>query len=234
MRTYPAEGVSFLIGQEDGDQAYYQRTEEHWDWPEGSSGPTIGVGYDCGYVTKDECTADWKGIVDDTTLANILRGVGLTGTRAHVFVMQSRLDVTITWAMAVQEFITREIPKWDTRCARALPNWDLLGGLSASALLSLTYNRGEGGYQSTLPRFKEMREIHLYMLRGQWNFIPAAIAAQARLWPNVADLRRRRALEAQLFAKGLSECSPLTPPTSSLVASSSPPPASATAPSSST
>lgn len=209
---YPQEAISFLVAQEDGDQSYYDRTEEHWDWPGGASGPTAGVGYDCGYVTQQECTNDWKGIVDDETLANMLRGVGLTSTRAHIFVNNNRKAITVTWAQALAEFTQREIPKWDARCRLSLPNWDLLSGLCAGALLSLSYNRGTEGYHSGLPRFREMAEIHRLMVKGQWPLITVQIAQMARLWPNVADLRRRRALEAQMFASGVPGCKPLNPP----------------------
>lgn len=202
--------LNFLVAQEDGDQQYYDRTENHWDWPGGASGPTAGVGYDCGYVTGAECKADWAGIVDDATLAQLLRGVGRTGNMAHIFVLHSRTDITITWAQALQEFTEREVPKWEERCRKVLPNWDLLGPDCAGALLSVAYNRGEEGFNSTLPRFREMRQIRELMVKGQWALIPAEIAAMARLWPNVADLRRRRVLEAQLFAGDIWECKPLS------------------------
>lgn len=198
------KGVSFIIGQEDGDQQYYQRTEEHWDWPGGSSGPTIGVGYDCGYVTREECTTDWTGIVDDDTLANILRGVGITGDKAHIFVNNNRHDVTVTWAQAVNEFTNRELPKWENRCRLVLPNFDLLSGDCCAAITSLSYNRGTGGYRSTLPRYKEMNEIYDYMKSGKFAYIPTAIASMQRLWPTSFDLRRRRQLEAGLFIEGMS------------------------------
>ena len=37
------------VTEEDGDQNYYLKYEQHWSWPGGSSGPTVGVGFDCGY-----------------------------------------------------------------------------------------------------------------------------------------------------------------------------------------
>jgi GH24 family phage-related lysozyme (muramidase) len=209
VMTIATEAVSFILAQEDGDQVYYEKTEEHWDWPGGASGPTIGVGYDCGYTTHDQCTADWKGIVDDITLLAIQHGVGRVGNSAHMFVMDNRRDVTVTWAQAVRQFTERELPKQEDMARKALPNWELLSPLSAGALVSLGYNRGWGGFHSTLPRFREMYAITAYMAQGRWPYIPTAMAQMVRLWPNVTQLRRRRALEAQMFARGLEDCKPL-------------------------
>jgi hypothetical protein len=47
------------------------------------------------------------------------------------------------------------------------------------------------------------------MAQGRWPYIPTAMAQMVRLWPNVTQLRRRRALEAQMFARGLEDCKPL-------------------------
>lgn len=202
---------SFLVAQEDGSQAYYDRTEHNWDWPGGVSGPTAGVGYDCGYVTVAECTQDWLGIVDDHTLHGLIKGVGLRARTAHDFVQRNRTAITITWAQALAEFKERELPKWEKRMRMVLPNWDLLSPDCAGALLSLGYNRGTEGFESSLPRFREMRQIHSFMVAGQWALIPGAIVSMARLWPNVNDLRRRRKLEADMFAGGVADCKPLHP-----------------------
>jgi hypothetical protein len=216
--TISQKAVELIVAQEDGSEAYYNKTENHWDWPGGASGPTIGVGYDCGYVTHDECLDDWTGIVDDATLQKILYGVGKVGDMAHIFVLRNRLDVTVTWDQALREFIDRELPKWEVRMAKALPNWDHLSGDCAGALLSIGYNRGISGFSSTLPRYREMFAITGMMRRGQWPLIIGEIVAMARLWPNVVDLRRRRALEAQLFAGGVADCKPLVVPGEEIIA----------------
>lgn len=234
--TISTKSIAQLVALEDGDQAYYDRTESHWDWPGGASGPTAGVGYDCGYVTTEECRTDWTGIVSDATVAAMVRGVGLTGDAAHQWVQQHRAEITVTWAQALQEFTEREVPKWELRMSSALPNWKLLSPDSAGALLSLGYNRGTAGFTSTLPRFREMAMIRDYMQRGLWAYIPHEITNMIRLWPNMPSLRRRRVIEAQLFAEGLPECQPLQSTTStfSSVPPSSSAPGSDTEPSSST
>lgn len=198
------KAVSFIIAQEDGSESYYDRTEEHFDWPGGASGPTVAIGYDLGYVTVNECIQDWTGIVDAVTINEMILGVGLTGERAHIFVEQNHDAVTITWHEAIQEFTEREIPKWEHRMAAALPNWDLLNSTCRGALLSLGYNRGTGGFNSSLPRYSEMSNIRIAMLNQRFELIPGEIKSMVRIWPNVPSLQRRRILEAQLFAEGLS------------------------------
>jgi hypothetical protein len=198
--------VSFIVAQEDGDEAYYDKTEEHFDWPGGASGPTVGVGYDLGYCTSAECRSDWAGIVDQQMIDAMVDGVQRTGEIAHAWVQEHRSEVTITWAQALQEFTLREIPKWENRVRLALPNYDDLPSDDCrGVLVSLSYNRGTGGYNSTLPRFTEMRNIRVAMEQKQYNLIPALISSMVRLWPNVYDLRHRRILESRLFAEGLQE-----------------------------
>jgi hypothetical protein len=198
--------ISFIVSFEDGDQSYYEKTESHWDWPGSASGPTIGVGYDCGYTTRQQCIDDWHGIVDERTLNNILSGVNIKGTAAHMFVMHNRRDITITWAQALQQFTERELPKQEHQARLTLPNWDLLSGLSAGALLSLGYNRGWEGFESNLPRFREMAAIRAHMANKAWYLIPPEITAMVRLWPNVQQLRERRVAEAKMFSDGLPDC----------------------------
>ena len=200
----PDDALTFVESEEDGSVAYYVKTEAHWDWPGGVSGPTIGVGYDMGQVTRAEAIADWTGIVDPATLTLILAAVGLQGSHAQAFVQAHRNEITITWNQAIAEFKEREVPKWLDRCRRALPNFDLLPGDCQGAIFSLSYNRGVGGYSDDIhPRFREMYEIKSLMEQKLFKEIPAEILAMQRLWPAGGDLWKRRAHEAALFQKGL-------------------------------
>lgn len=205
-----AKSFDFLVNQEDGSETYYDRTEAHFDWPGGASGPTVAIGYDLGYVTVNECINDWTGIIPHDTIGKMIEGVQLTGERAHLFVQTNRTEVTITWAEALQEFTERELPKWEHRMELALPNWGLLTPDCKGALLSLGYNRGTGGFNSNLPRYTEMAQIRVAMAHQQLAQIPGLIRGMVRLWPNSSDLRRRRVLEAQLFAEGLDTKAPVT------------------------
>lgn len=195
--------LTFIENEEDGSPAYYVKHYQHFEWPAGASGPTIGVGYDCGYVTMKEAIADWTGIVSDDTVTAICRAVGLRGEAAEIFVRAHGGSVTITWDQAVAEFKQREVPKWMARCRAALPNFDQLPALCQGAILSLTYNRGSGGYDDPSPRDAEMRAIRSDMAAQKFNNIPMQIISMRRLWPRGGDLWNRRTHEAALFQKGL-------------------------------
>ena len=202
--TIPDDAITFVETEEDGSPAYYIKTEANWSWPGGISGPTAGVGYDCGYVTADELRADWNGIVEDATLANMLKGVGLRGSAAESFVRSHRDEITLTWDQSVLEFKTREVPKWLARCRAALPNFDLLPPDCQGSIFSLSYNRGTGGYDDPGSRDLEMREIKVAMVAKNFAVIPGYIESMARIWPpSTSDLARRRVHEAVLFRQGL-------------------------------
>jgi GH24 family phage-related lysozyme (muramidase) len=85
----------------------------------------------------------------------------------------------------------------------ALPNFVDLPPLCQGALLSLSYNRGTGGYDDPGSRDSEMRAIKADMAEKKFTAIPALIISMRRLWPRGGDLWNRRIHEASLFQKGL-------------------------------
>ena len=198
------------VTEEDGDQNFYIKTEEHWSWPGGASGPTVAVGYDCGYSTGAQIVADWTGFIDAARVAILVPAAGLTGSRAAAFVAAHRNQITITWQEALAQFTAHELPKWETIVEKALPNTDKLSGDSFGALVSLTYNRGAGGYDAPGNRDLEMRNIKAHMAAQQFDLIPNEFLAMRRLWPVGKDLWNRRTHEALLFRDGL--IAPAPPP----------------------
>jgi GH24 family phage-related lysozyme (muramidase) len=204
MRSSQA-AFDLIVTEEDSNEAYYNKHYTHFEWPAGASGPTVGIGYDCGYVTPAELHADWAGIVDDATLAALERACGLKAEKAHAFVRAHGQSVTITWEQAIKQFAEREMPKWEGHVTHALPNTDLLSGDAFGALTSLAYNRGYGGFSSPGARYAEMRAIRAHMSVKAFAKIPAEFLSMRRLWPRGGGLWRRREHEAALFTKGLAE-----------------------------
>lgn len=194
--------LNLIVEEEDSDQAYYTRHYEHFDWPQGASGPTIGIGYDCGYVTPAEATADWTGIVLPDMVAAIVRACGIKGTDARSFVVANGASVSVSWGQAIAEFEQREMPKWEARVQADLPNTGALSGDSFGALVSLSYNRG-CSYDLPGPRYSEMRAIKALMASQKFSQIPEQFLAMRRLWPTGGDLWNRRTHEANLFQQGL-------------------------------
>jgi len=195
--------IDLIVAEEDSSAAYYAKHYTHMEWPAGASGPTVGIGYDLGYVTVAEMRLDWAGIVTDAMIEGMVPACGLKGEVAHRFVQAHGGGVTITWDQAMTEFITRELPKWEFRVESALPNTELLSGDSFGALVSLSYNRGTGGFHDPSPRDVEMRAIVAHMAAKQFNLIPMEFLRMRRLWPKGGDLWNRRGHEAALFVSGL-------------------------------
>lgn len=205
-------GIDEIVTEEDSGQAYYTKHYVHFEWPEGASGPTIGIGYDCGYSTADQIRQDWAPYVDAGTVSALANAAGLKGDAAAEFVRQHYGSVTITWDQAMAEFMGRELPKWEALCRAELPNYDLLPGDCAGAIDSLAYNRGAAGFHAGGDRYREMRAIHDHMATKRFDLIPGEFMSMRRLWPAGGDLWRRRGHEADLFQKGLATAT-AAPPT---------------------
>lgn len=195
--------INLIVTEEDSGQEYYARHYTHFEWPLGASGPTVGIGYDCGYVTADQIRADWTGFVSDQMVQALMRAAGLKSYAAQAFVAHYGQSVTITWEQAIAQFKTHELKKWEDKLGRDLPNTDQLSGDSFGALVSLIYNRGDGGFDSPGSRYAEMRAIKAHMAAKQFAKIPTEFLSMRRLWPSGGDLWNRRTHEAQLFSRGL-------------------------------
>lgn len=204
MLTISDAAADLIIREENSSEAYYNKLCRGFEWPGGASGPTVGIGYDCGYVTRPECVDDWTPYVSSETVEALLAGVGLQGTRAQAWVRQHRRDVDITWDQALAQFRGSTLPKWIERTSRALPNCEMLNPTCFGVLVSLTYNRGPS-YRREGARYTEMRNILAHMKAQKFGLIPNEIKMMSRIWPKTSGVHKRRFNEAKLFSLGLSE-----------------------------
>jgi hypothetical protein len=207
--------ILLIVTEEDGDQNYYLKTESHFSWPGGSSGPTIGVGYDCGYETEMDISVDWSPFIGSERTAILTAAAGIKGAAAQQFVAAHRGEITITWNEALAQFESHELPKWEAIVAQHLPNTEKISGDCYGSLTSLTYNRGPS-YDSPGSRYVEMRNIKAHMAAERFDLIPNEFLAMRRLWPVGSDLWNRRGHEALLFRDGLMTAQ--APPTQAPVA----------------
>ena len=195
--------IDLILSEEVSDQPYYTRHFTHFEWPQGASGPTVAIGYDCGYVSPDEIKADWIGYVDDATVSGLMKAAGLRGPQAQAWVRAHGSSVTITWDQALKQFMGNELVQWEAKVRKDLQNTSELSGDSFGALTSLAYNRGDGGFHAPGARFLEMRAIADHMAAKAFDRIPQEFLSMRRLWPAGGDLWKRRLHEAKLFAQGL-------------------------------
>jgi hypothetical protein len=193
-----------IVAEETGGEAYYNKTEQSVTWPGGASGVTIGIGYDCGYETAPQIMADWSAKLAGATVAELCSVAGIHGTPAHAHAKELHNVIDVPWAVALDVFRSRDVPRWEKMVQNALPNTDKLSGDSFGALVSLAFNRGASFHEPGV-RYTEMRAVASLMATHQFAEIPAQIRAMARLWPSTKDLRDRRQHEAALFEGGLKQ-----------------------------
>lgn len=170
-------------------------------WPKGSSGITIGIGYDLGYVTVDQFESDWGPYLTADQLRRLKTAVGKRGTAAANRAAQFA-DITIKRADAEKVFVERTLPLHALRAELAFPGIGALPPDAQGALVSLVFNRGtsmEG------PRRAEMRAVRDAVAAGDLAAIAAQIRAMKRLWEGqgLNGLIRRREAEARLVESSI-------------------------------
>lgn len=167
-------------------------------WPGGSSGITIGVGYDLGYVTVDTFESDWGPFLNRIHQLRLRTAVGKRGIWARNRVSQFS-DICIRRAESEKVFQEKSLPGYALKTEQAFPGIDQLPAGVQTALISLVYNRGtsmEG------ERRREMRAIQTAVLRRDLPEIADQLRKMKRLWigKGLDGLLRRRDAEANLVA----------------------------------
>lgn len=207
----------FIVDWETGGKSYYETViKSRPVWPEFASGITIGCGYDLGYHTAAAFAADWGGRIPAAAIERLRGAIGFRtdepGRAAKVIkakaLVKSFSDISVPWDVALKQFDEVKLPKLLADLYRALDNLDRLHPHSRGALLSLTFNRGTGGFTSGKDRYREMREIRRLMTSGtaaDFAKVPAQLRAMTRIWGDTSSLAKRRRQEADLFEAGLAE-----------------------------
>lgn len=181
----------------------YEARLQSPEWPGESSGVTIGIGYDVGQTKLSVFESDWKNVIDEATFSALRATVGIVGPPAKAQAAALKNIVRIPWEKALKVHTEKVIPRWVGVVKAKLENTDLLNDDCLGALVSLTYNRGGGGYDSAKPRFAQMVAIKRCMANKQFAKIPRLIRDMKVLWPGSAGLRDRREREAAFFEAGL-------------------------------
>lgn len=174
-------------------------------WPGGSSGITLGYGYDLGHVETGQFERDWAGCFTPTETRRLGRAVGLTGAAARALA-PGLADIRCTRADARRVLLDASLPLYFARTRRALPGFDVLHLDIQGALVSLVYNRGARMSDSpgTDDR-REMRAIRDLVASGTVIGIAREIRSMKRLWigRGVDGLLARRDAEADLVESAI-------------------------------
>lgn len=200
----PQQCIDFIITEETGGRAYYNKFACNPVWPGGASGITIGVGYDLGQNTLADLKATWGALLGDAVIQQLSAAIGIKGSDANKARLQALVaqfkSITIPFDDVVQVFTQKSLPTYEKITLNAFPGLEKLNGLCIGAMVSLVYNRGAG---LSGPSRTEMQAIHDLIESGKPDGVPAQFTSMKRLWPNAPGLQKRRDAEAQMFQQGL-------------------------------
>ena len=191
----------FIITCEVSSPAIYQARYMHPVWPGGSSGLTIGVGYDLGFSNEKWMKRDWPNMsdADRALLRNALHVYGLPAKAK----LQTVASVKVPWDEAKAQFFAF-LPYPTKKTEDAFPNCSDLSDDSFGALVSLIFNRGDSIPEKD-PSRHEMYLIQQFMASKQFDKVPDQFRAMKHLWPDSRGLQIRRDAEAALFEHGLTK-----------------------------
>lgn len=197
----------------------FEGLDQPGNWPKGSSGITIGRGYDLGYTGKAEFQRDWSPHLTPGQITRLSRAIGMTGAAAERMESEYR-DIQITANAADQVFATATLPKYGAAAHRTFPGLENLHVKIRAALTSLVFNRGTS-LDPHDPRRREMITVatlvdslaHLSagLHADSYAKLVAEIATQIRamkrLWKgkNLDGLLRRRDAEAAMVMESLED-----------------------------
>lgn len=189
----PDEALALILDAEGIDQPS--------KWPEGSSGITIGVGYDLGFVTEDQFEEDWSPFLSGDEIDRLKDVIGLSGEKASQRASEFR-DIKIKRADAEQVFKERTLPLYSQKTEDAFPGVDQLPPAVQGALVSLVFNRGPGMNGDSR---REMRAVRDAVANGDLQEIADQIRSMKRLWEGkgLDGLLKRRDAEADLVESAI-------------------------------
>lgn len=202
-RKLSNDARKLIVAFEVSSAEVYKRKYQGVIKPGGASGPTIGIGYDIGYVTPENLREDWTGYISEAYIERLATKCGLTGTKAAAALADLK-DIVIPYETAFEQFTKNVEPIYMAATINALKNTEKLSDDSLGALVSLVYNRGPS-FRKSGERYKQMRSIATHMATEKFHLIPQDFENMKVLWqtPDVIGVARRRHLEALLFQKGL-------------------------------
>lgn len=206
-RSISARTKKLLIISEVTSQFVYEKKYRSPLWPGGKSGVTIGVGYDMGYVSKEDFKTDWIGLIPNRDIERLSACCEVRGPKCAQLAIRLS-DIKIEWSIAERQF--ESFVKLYMNLVRVtFPGSEELSDECFGALTSLVYNRGnrmdrEEG--DPIDRRKEMREIRDLIKSKKYSLIPNRLRAMKRIWvgdPDSRGLLDRREAEARLFEIGM-------------------------------
>lgn len=180
-----------------GGESYYNKFLKRFTWPGLQSGPTIGIGVDCAYYTKQELKNLFF-FLPSKQLDLVCGATGKTGQAGKEYTKVLRdAGIEVSWNQAQKIFLNTTWSKFSKLTDRVFLGSDELCDDAYGALVSLVFNRGSslsGDSRS------EMRDIKNLVPQKNYHAIARKIRSMKRLWfgKGVDGLIDRREREAQM------------------------------------
>jgi hypothetical protein len=193
------ETLDLLLKHEvGGGQKYYEKYLSGFTWPGGASGPTIAIGVDCAYYTREELSNIFD-FLPDNQIKLIQGSVGKTGLNGKEYTQILKKEkIYVSWDKAVEIFTNITWPKFSKLAESVYPNLSGLCDNAYGAIVSLIFNRGASLKGE---RRLEMRNIRSLIAKKDYSNIAKEIRKMKRIWvgKNLDGLIRRREDEAVLI-----------------------------------
>jgi hypothetical protein len=181
-----------------GGEKYYTKKLSMFTWPGGSSGPTIAIGVDCGYYSKQEL-ANIFTFLDNDQIKLIQEASGKTKQVGEEYTRVLRqAGIKVEWHDAEKIFRELTWPKFSRLAENAFPGLNKLPADAYGALVSLVFNRGTSMNGDSR---REMRNIRSLVPDQNFKRIAVQLRAMKRLWggQGLDGLLKRRDAEADLI-----------------------------------
>jgi GH24 family phage-related lysozyme (muramidase) len=198
MRKPSKKTIELLYEYEvGGGKPYYDKNLSRFTWPGVASGPTIGIGVDCGYYAEEELGEIFK-FLPGKELALVKAASGKTGAAGKAYTSTLRkAGISVTWEQAQEIFEKLTWPKFAKAAEKAFPGLDELEDDAYGGIVSLVFNRGTS---MAGDKRKEMRAIRELVKKKDYRGIAKELRAMKRIWEGKGanGLLRRRDAEAAL------------------------------------
>lgn len=199
MKPPSEEALKLIYDYEvGGGKDYYNKYLKMFTWPGGASGPTIGIGIDCAYYSKEEL----KNLFSYLPYDKISMVEGASGKKGEAgkeytkFLRANKIEMP--WEIAEKTFILTTWKKFSELAEKTYPELNELCSNAYGAIVSLVFNRGSSLVGDSR---KEMREIKNLIPQKDYTGIAQQIRKMKRLWEgkNMDGLLKRREAEARLI-----------------------------------
>jgi hypothetical protein len=177
-----------------------ENVPQHPYWPQGTSGVTLGVGWDLGYHSRTELRGTWAALGADT-LARLEEAAGRKGRAAQALIPRLR-SIEIPRSLSIQVLIRSLNDHYIPFVAQLFPGLERLPTEVQVVFISVVFNRGASlGHDpdwrtaEEVDRRWEMRRMRDDVERADMFAIYAHLGTMKRLWetsgPRGLRLRRR-------------------------------------------